>query len=80
YTIGSGKERKLHPSPSVKGKTWTELEKEASVLGAEKAGNNPFYINQKLFDRKLKPIMKKMKDSREDHSYAESPEYKDFQI
>ncbi|VXB88928.1 putative D-alanine from undecaprenylphosphate to the polyglycerolphosphate chain for lipoteichoic acid and wall teichoic acid synthesis [Bacillus altitudinis] len=80
YTIGSGHERKHRPSPSVKGKTWTELEKEASVLGSEKAGDNPFYIDQRLFDRKLKPIMKKMKDSRRDNSYAESPEYKDFQI
>lgn len=80
YTIGSGHERKLQPSPSVKGKTWAELEKEASIFGAKRAGDNPFYINQKLFDHKLKPIMKKMKDSREGHSYAESPEYKDFQI
>lgn len=44
YTIGSGHERNLKPSPSVKGKTWTELEKEASVLGAKKQGITRFIL------------------------------------
>ncbi|MFS0654650.1 D-alanyl-lipoteichoic acid biosynthesis protein DltD [Bacillus sp. 179-C3.3 HS] len=80
YTIGSSSERTLRPSPSVKGKSWAELEKEASKLGAEKAGDNPFYVDQKLFERNLKPIMTKMKGARKNYSYAESPEYKDFQL
>ncbi|WP_088838797.1 MULTISPECIES: D-alanyl-lipoteichoic acid biosynthesis protein DltD [unclassified Listeria] len=57
-----------------------ELDKMAASLGEKSTGDNPFHVKQKYFDKKISPNMAKLKDSRQNLSYASSPEYDDLQL
>jgi D-alanine transfer protein len=72
---------KLHPQPSlIKNKTWKELEKNAYELAKSKSTNNPFYIDDFYYNRKIKPKIAELKGYKRHASYLVSPEYEDFQM
>ncbi|WP_239256923.1 D-alanyl-lipoteichoic acid biosynthesis protein DltD [Listeria ilorinensis] len=59
---------------------YEQLDKLATETGQKSTGDNPFQIKQGYYDKKVKPIEDKLKDSRKDLSYVESPEYGDLQL
>lgn len=59
---------------------WEGIRLEAEMEATERAGDNPFYMSQKLFEEKVQPRMEFKKDSSLKDSYAKSPEYEDLKI
>ncbi|MFY4774403.1 D-alanyl-lipoteichoic acid biosynthesis protein DltD [Metabacillus sp. RGM 3146] len=80
-SILDSKHRKLvGNSYLTKDKTWDELNKNAAWAAKKKMTNNPFYIQNKTFNKLIKHRLKSLKGSMRQSSYEKSPEYKDFQL
>lgn len=61
-------------------KNWEGKRKKAETEAILRAGNNPFFMSQKLFQEKVEPRMARKKDSSLHDSYAVSPEYEDLEL
>ncbi|MBC2346423.1 D-alanyl-lipoteichoic acid biosynthesis protein DltD [Listeria welshimeri] len=59
---------------------YQHLDDLAKETGQKNIGNNPFHVKEKYYEKKIKPIEAKLKDSRKNLSYDESPEYGDLQL
>ncbi|MEN2666299.1 D-alanyl-lipoteichoic acid biosynthesis protein DltD [Listeria aquatica] len=57
-----------------------ELDELAKSLGEKQTDNNDFHVKNHYYTKKIKPIEEKLKDSKKDLSYVESPEYDDLQL
>lgn len=79
YTILKDKPTNRHQSDDVKDKTWEELRAQADAYGEERTQNSQFYIDDNVYKYR-KDYIKRMQGRNKDHSYAESLEYKDFQL
>ncbi|GIN84917.1 protein DltD [Heyndrickxia sporothermodurans] len=81
YSIFGGSERKKHKNPHlVKGKSWGDLERAADQYGEKRAANNPFYISDKYYQKKIAHKIHKLKNYKQKASFGESVEYTDFQM
>ncbi|WP_099223254.1 D-alanyl-lipoteichoic acid biosynthesis protein DltD [Listeria costaricensis] len=80
--VSDSKQGKVDKGASAlpSGLSYEQLDQLAKETGQESTGNNPFQIKQGYYDKKVKPIEDKLKDSRKDLSYVESPEYGDLQL
>lgn len=58
---------------------WEKCMRWAESAGKKEAGENPFYIANKLYKRQIRPILKESKNKSSKSSYAVSPEYKDLE-
>ncbi|MCB6994006.1 D-alanyl-lipoteichoic acid biosynthesis protein DltD [bacterium 210820-DFI.6.37] len=58
---------------------WEYYDQVAEKEGKAKAGGNPFYVSDRVYEKKLKPQMEAKKDSEVNSSYAVSPEYDDLE-
>jgi D-alanine transfer protein len=79
YTLWGSKPRKREVSPAVKGKSWSQLEKQANAFAAKRVTNNHFYVENGQFN-KFKNMLHSLKNSKINASYAKSKEYGDFQL
>ncbi|WP_042347676.1 D-alanyl-lipoteichoic acid biosynthesis protein DltD [Bacillus massiliigorillae] len=57
-----------------------KIDQLAEVTGKAQAHNNPYYIKDSYYNRKIKSIEPKLKNSRVDGDYVNSPEYGDLQL
>jgi D-alanine transfer protein len=57
-----------------------ELMKKATLEGDKNCSNNAFGIDNAYFDKYIKDAVDTAKGSKSTESYAESPEYKDFEL
>lgn len=58
---------------------WKKYSSIAEKEGKAAAGDNPFYVSNRVYKKKLLPVLEKKKDSEVDNSYAVSPEYDDLE-
>ncbi|HFQ6235579.1 TPA: D-alanyl-lipoteichoic acid biosynthesis protein DltD, partial [Listeria monocytogenes] len=52
----------------------------AKETGERSTGNNPFQVKEHYYQKKIKPIEGKLKNSRKDLRYDQSPEFADLQL
>ena len=57
---------------------WERYRQLAEEEGKRDGGGNPFYISDKIYEKKIKSQLAKKKDSEVNSSYAKSPEYDDL--
>lgn len=79
FTLLKDKPTNRHQSDEVKDKTWEELKAQADSYGEKRTQHSKFYIDDKVYNHK-KHYIKSMEGKNKGHSYAESPEYDDFQL
>lgn len=81
YSLFIGKdEADLKANPSlVTGKTFEEQVAASEKYGAARV-KNEYGIDEKYYKKKIKPKLKKLKNSRSGESYLTSPEYADLQL
>lgn len=79
FTLLNDSTTNRHQSDEVKDKTWEELQTQADSYGEERTQQSEFYIDDKVYNHK-KHSIKEMKGKNKGRSYAESPEYDDFQL
>ncbi|MGE8202978.1 D-alanyl-lipoteichoic acid biosynthesis protein DltD [Heyndrickxia sp. NPDC080065] len=81
YSVFEGFNRKRYKNPEmVKNKSWGDLEKAANNYGRKSASNNPFLIVNNVYNKKIARHVKKYKNYKSGLSFADSVEYKDFQM
>lgn len=81
YSLYGGHQRKRHQNPQlVKNKSWDKLMRSAEKYGRKQSKNNPFHISDKYYKKKIAPKINELKNYKKDTSFAESVEYKDFQM
>lgn len=61
-------------------KRWEGVKIKAEREAALRAGDNPFYMSQKLYKLKVEPRLEYKKNSSIKDTYAKSPEYKDLKL
>ncbi|MBC2034694.1 D-alanyl-lipoteichoic acid biosynthesis protein DltD [Listeria booriae] len=59
---------------------YTELDNLAAEYGESKVGDNPFFIKDSYYKKKIEPTINQLQNSRTNLSYDESPEYDDLQL
>lgn len=79
YTLVGGVPRHRVISPSVKHKSWEQLQTEADRVAMRQATNNPFYVINSQYN-KIKHRVPALKDYKQGASYGKSVEYHDFQL
>jgi D-alanine transfer protein len=79
YTLAGGFHRHRVISSKVKGKSWTQLEKEANQIGAKDSKNNHFYVTDSQYN-KIKQRVPSLKNYKTGATYGKSVEYHDFQL
>ncbi|MGN7940890.1 D-alanyl-lipoteichoic acid biosynthesis protein DltD [Virgibacillus sp. 6R] len=79
FTLLKDKPTNRHQSGEVKDKSWEELKAQADSHGEKRTQHSKFYIDDKVYNHK-KHYIKSMEGKNKGHSYAESPEYGDFQL
>lgn len=60
--------------------SYDELEKIASHDGQHSTQNNPFGIEDKFYNKRIKNNLKLLRGSQKVFNYVQSPEYRDFQL
>jgi D-alanine transfer protein len=71
--------RAIRPS-LVKNKSWNQLKQIAAKYAKQKAGNNPYYIDNSIYKHSVKPVIKKYKNVNKHYTYVKSVEYSDLQL
>ncbi|OIK15615.1 D-alanyl-lipoteichoic acid biosynthesis protein DltD [Bacillus sp. MUM 116] len=79
YTFAGGTKRGRDISPTLRHKTWHQLELEAEQYGAVRATNNHFYIVNSQYNN-IKSFLPSLKNKNIHGSYGKSKEYGDFQL
>ncbi|SDC95692.1 D-alanine transfer protein [Terribacillus halophilus] len=79
FTLVNDKPTNRHQSDKVKDKTWEDLQAQADAYGEKRTKNSKFHIATNVYKHK-KNYIKEMEGKNKGHSYAESPEYDDFQL
>ncbi|MDR0299272.1 MAG: D-alanyl-lipoteichoic acid biosynthesis protein DltD [Streptococcaceae bacterium] len=59
---------------------FSQLDSEAHNMAESNSGNNPYRINDKVWDKSLKNRVDRMEGYQTKVSYLQSPEYTDFQL
>ncbi|HAC2113425.1 TPA_asm: D-alanyl-lipoteichoic acid biosynthesis protein DltD [Listeria monocytogenes] len=59
---------------------YQKLDELAKETGERSTGNNPFQVKEHYYQKKIKPIEGKLKNSRKDLRYDQSPEFADLQL
>ncbi|MBS4175323.1 D-alanyl-lipoteichoic acid biosynthesis protein DltD [Bacillus sp. FJAT-49736] len=81
YSLYGGYKHKLYKDPKlVKGKSWGELKQLATQYGEKRAKGNPFDVTDSFYKKKVLPIQHRMRNHNRHATYANSIEYKDFQM
>ncbi|MDD4377606.1 MAG: D-alanyl-lipoteichoic acid biosynthesis protein DltD [Eubacteriales bacterium] len=78
-TSGLKKNKEAKTSEKVAEPDWKSLYERAFAY-AKKNSNNDFYMIDRLYNRKIYPVLGAKKDSALNHSYGKSPEYGDLEI
>ncbi|NHX33777.1 D-alanyl-lipoteichoic acid biosynthesis protein DltD, partial [Escherichia coli] len=81
YIIGSKQDRVskgLKELPETL--DYQQLDELAKETGERSTGNNPFQVKEHYYQKKIKPIEGKLKNSRKDLRYDQSPEFADLQL
>ncbi|HHP9971761.1 TPA: D-alanyl-lipoteichoic acid biosynthesis protein DltD, partial [Listeria monocytogenes] len=81
YIIGSKQDRVnkgLKELPETL--DYQKLDELAKETGERSTGNNPFQVKEHYYQKKIKPIEGKLKNSRKDLRYDQSPEFADLQL
>lgn len=79
YTLVGGFHRHRVISSQVKGKSWAQLNMEATEIGAKESKSNKFYVINSQYD-KIKERVPSLKNYKEGATYGKSIEYHDFQL
>ncbi|MFP7494483.1 D-alanyl-lipoteichoic acid biosynthesis protein DltD [Terribacillus saccharophilus] len=79
FTLLKDVQPNRHESDDVKNKTWEELQEQADAYGEKRTKDSKFHIATNVYKHKKNHI-KEMEGKNKGHSYAESPEYADFQL
>jgi len=79
FALWGSKPTSREISPSVRGKSWSQLEKSANQYAAKKVTNNHFYVENYQYN-KFKKMLGTLKNSKLHASYGKSKEYGDFQL
>ncbi|WP_042349432.1 D-alanyl-lipoteichoic acid biosynthesis protein DltD [Bacillus massiliigorillae] len=59
---------------------FNEMDQLAEQEAIKKTNNNPYFINNKYFNKKIKPKEEALRNSRPNMSYGDSPEFADLQL
>ena len=79
HTLLKDQDTKRYQSDEVKDQSFEALLAQAEIYGQERTKHSEFYIEDKVYKKK-EQYFKKMAGKNKGASYAESPEYEDFQI
>ncbi|MEC1589276.1 D-alanyl-lipoteichoic acid biosynthesis protein DltD [Bacillus sonorensis] len=79
YSMAEGTAPDRTISQSVKNKSWGELKQMAAQVGEKESRSNQFKLVNNAY-KKIKPKLKKLKNSKKHMSYVKSVEFNDFQM
>ncbi|CAG9611615.1 Protein DltD [Bacillus rhizoplanae] len=74
------KPRKTNTDAELKSLAWNDIRNHAEKTGEVESQTNPFGIEDRYYNQKIKDKLKRLKGYRANESFDESPEYDDFQL